>query len=141
VAGSDTPEQDPDAPVETASPGQCNTRSTALAEAGEKDGSRARRKAHDAWYTEEEWCPIAQAFVLPHEALANRMDVARPDWVRAPWEFEDYADEDIESAQVEAYKAGEEKWYLALPPEDCATGTLYRMAEPGEMARSELNVE
>jgi hypothetical protein len=62
------------------------------------------------------------------------MDYGRPDWVLEPSELEGLDTEEVDCAQIAAYEAGEEKWYLALPPEDYETAE-YRIAEAEELAR------
>jgi len=123
AAGSDAPEADPAAPEDEQEPGQCNTRSTPPAQEDAEDGGEERV-----------WCPFAHEHVAPDIARLNRMDAERPDWVRPPWEMEGRDPEEVECAQMAAYENGEETWFLALPPEDYATGHDYRIAEASELA-------
>ncbi|MFM5916465.1 MAG: hypothetical protein ACKOOL_02910 [Novosphingobium sp.] len=106
----------PDGGVDNSSPGQWSKRSTpALRQAeGERD---------------LEPCPDCGGACLgPERALTsadcmwlgnrlNRMDAARPAGARQPFQFPD-GDRDgaIEEAQLAAFEAGVERWWLVVPP-------------------------
>jgi hypothetical protein len=112
-------------PAESSSPGQCDTCDTA-----------EREEAADEPVPSQVWCPFVREMVDPDTAQLNAMDAERPGHVLAPWEMEDVDQEEVECAQVAAYEAGEERWYLALPPEDYEHAA-YRIAELVELLRPE----
>ncbi|WP_126176666.1 hypothetical protein [Tsuneonella rigui] len=132
-------------PVESSSPGQCDkcdkSNSAAPAEGGDGEGGAQYRDDGPAVADGGPlvWCPFVREMVDPDTAQLNAMDAERPEHVLSPWEMEDVDQEEIECAQVAAYEAGEERWYLALPPEDYEHAA-YRIAELAELLRPEPEI-
>ena len=107
AAGSDTPEITPPPEKQKKTPGQWSTRSKPAA---------------------AQECPECGGKCLgPEDALTEddcrwlgnrlaRMDDARPPREREPEEFPGYAMGEVEAQQLAAFEAGEDNWWLVVPP-------------------------
>ena len=110
--GSDTPEVPPPPEKKKKTPGQWSKRSTA-----------AEKKVKPV-----PECPECGGKCLgPEDALTEedcrwlgnrlaRMDYARPPGNRQPHEYAGYATDAVEDQQLAAFEAGEDNWWLVIPP-------------------------
>jgi hypothetical protein len=130
--GSDAPETPPPAPGEKKSPGQWSRWS--MRDDDAEDG------AEDDELSFAECPECGGACLGPEEDLweddcrwlgnrLRRMDAARPAGAREPHEFTGHEMGAVEGAQLAAFEAGEERWWLVVPPEPGDDPDEWRFAE------------
>ena len=107
AAGSETPEVAPPPEKQKKTPGQWSRRSkpAAVQECPECGG---KCLGPEAALTEDDCRWLGNRLA--------RMDDARPPGNRQPHEFAGYATDEVEAQQLAAFEAGEDNWWLIVPP-------------------------